>query len=289
MRGEATGQSASSSSGAQGASTSSSSTRAPSAVNKVTVSARQQPTTSRHGKKSQRGKRSTRGPLPPLPPPPCGPPFPYDGDAHGMWQTLHWQKDLMIEKGSFTKDDLALNCQQRFIMRDLIARQRTAELTEAGFREYVSKLPPLASSKEELRTLLFPEGATPMETDTAAPSTSTEHESSTPSERCVASPVEPEARSLGKCLLDAYPRCTPVRLPFSPDPTRGCPHPLWSQQACPHRGPLTPPPRSGELPDSPTLAECQLGSHGAPSLSVPIGGTDGLSRSRRPPSLVRPP
>ena len=195
VRGEATGQSATSSSGAQGASTSSSSTRATSAVDKVTVSARQQPTTSRRGKRSQRGKRSTRGPLPPPPPPPSGPPFPYDGDAHRMWQTLHWQKDLMIEKGSFTKDDFALNCQQRFIMRDLIAGQPTADLTEAGFMEYVSQLPPLASSKEELRTLLFPEGATPMET---APATSTEHEPSTPSERCVASPVEPQAWPLGE-------------------------------------------------------------------------------------------
>ena len=104
----------------------------------------------------------------------------------------------MIEKGTFSKDDFALNCQQRFIMRDLIAGQRTADLTEEGFREYISQLPPLASSKEELRTLLFPEEATPMETDTAAPATSTEHESSTPSERCVASPVEPQAWPLGE-------------------------------------------------------------------------------------------
>ena len=193
VRGEATGQSASSSSGPQGASTSSSSTRATSAVAKVTASAKQQPTTSRRGKRSQRGKRSTRGPLPPPPLPHSVPPFPYDGDAHGMWQTLHWQKDLMIEKGTFSKDDFTFNCQQRFIMPDLTAGQRTADLTEEGFREYVSQLPPLASSKEELRTLLFPEEATPMETDTAAPATSTEHESSTPSERCVASPVEPQA------------------------------------------------------------------------------------------------
>ena len=196
VRGEATGQSASSSSGAQGASMSSSSTRASPAIDKITASAKQQPTTFRSGKKSQRGKRSARGRLAPPPPPPSEPPFPYDGDAHGMWQTLHWQKDLMLEKGTFSKDDLAFNCQQRFIMRDLVAGQRTAELTEERFREYVSQLPPLASSKEELRTLLFPEETTPMEIDTAAPATSTEHESSTPSERCVASPVEPQARPL---------------------------------------------------------------------------------------------
>ena len=197
VRGEATGQSASSSSGAQGASTSSSLTRATSAVAKVTASAKQQSTTSRRGKRSQRGKRSTRGQLPPPPPSHSVPPFPYDGDSHGMWQTLHWQKDLMIEKGTFSKDDFAFNCQQRIIMRDLTAGQRTADLTEEGFREYVSQLPPLASSKEELCTLLFPEEAT-METDTAAPATSTEHESSTPSQRCVASPVEPQARPLGE-------------------------------------------------------------------------------------------
>ena len=196
VRGEATGQSASSSSGAQGASTSSSSTRVTPAVNKVTASAKQQPTPSRRGKKSPRGKRSTRGRQPPPPPPPSEPPFPYDGDAHGMWQTLRWQKDLMLEKGTFSKDELALNCQQRFIMRDLEAGQRTAELSEERFREYISQLPPLASSKEELRTLLFTEETTPMEIDTAAPATRTEHESSTPSERCVASPVEPQARPL---------------------------------------------------------------------------------------------
>ena len=165
-------------------------------VNKATASAKQQPVPSRHGKKSQRGKRSTHGRQPPPPPPPSEPPFPYDGDAHGMWQTLRWQKDLMLEKGTFSKDELALNCQQRFIMMDLEAGQCTANLTEERFREYISQLPPLASSKEELRTLLFPDETTPMEIDTAAPATSTEHESSTPSERCVASPVELQARPL---------------------------------------------------------------------------------------------
>ena len=174
----------------------------------------------------------------------------------------------MLEKGTFSKDDLALNCQQRFIMRDLVAGQRTADLTEERFREYVSQLPPLASSKEELRTLLFPEEATPMETDTAAPATSTEHESSTSSERCVASPVEPQARPLGEMSPRRLSPVSPSELPFSPHPTRDRPHPLWSQQACPHRGPRTPPPRSAESPDSPTLVECQLGSLGAPSLAV---------------------
>ena len=196
VRGEATGQSASSSSGAQGASTSSSLTRASPAVDKITASARQQPRTSGSGKRPQRGKHSARGRWAPPPLPPSEPPFPYDGDGHGMWKTLHWQKDLMLEKGTFSKDDLAFNCQQRFIMRDFVAGQRTAELTKERFREYVSQLPPLASSKEVLRTLLFPEETTPMEIDTAAPTTSTEHESSTTSERCVASPVEPQARPL---------------------------------------------------------------------------------------------
>ena len=102
----------------------------------------------------------------------------------------------MLEKGTFSKDELALNCQQRFIMMDFKAGQRTAKLTEERFREYISQLPPLASSKEELRTLLFPDETTPMEIDTAAPATSTEHEPSTPSERCVASPVELQARPL---------------------------------------------------------------------------------------------
>ena len=206
-RGEATGQSASSSSGAQGASTPSSSTRASPAVDKITASARRQPRTSGSGKKPQRGKRSARGRWAPPPPPPSELPFPYDGDAHGMWKTLHWQKDLMLEKGTFSKDDLAVNCQQRFIMRDLAAGQRTAELTEERFREYVSELPRLASSKEELRSLLFPEENTPMEIDTAAPATSTEHESSTPSERCVASPVEPQARPLREL---SHGRLSPV-------------------------------------------------------------------------------
>ena len=206
-RGEATGQSASSSSGAQGASTPSSSTRASPAVDKITASARRQPRTSGSGKKPQRGKRSARGRWAPPPPPPSEPPFPYDGDANGMWKTLHWQKDLMLEKGTFSKDDLAVNCQQRFIMRDLAAGQRTAELTEERFREYVSQLPPLASSKEELRSLLFPEENTPMEIDTTAPATSTEHESSTPSERCVASPVEPQARPLREL---SHGRLSPV-------------------------------------------------------------------------------
>ena len=196
VRAEATGQSASSSSGAQGASPSSSSTRATPAINKVTASAKQQPTPSRRGKKSPRGKRSTRGRQPPSPPPSSEPPFPYDGDTHGMWQTLRWQKDLMLEKGTFSKDELALNCQQRFIMRDLEAGQRTAELSEERFRECISQLPPLASSKEELRTLLFSEETILMEIDTAAPAIRTEHESSTPSERCVASPMEPQARPL---------------------------------------------------------------------------------------------
>ena len=132
VRGEATGQSASSSSGAQGASTSSSSTRATPAVHKVTASAKQQSTTSRRGKRSQRGKRSTRGRLPPPPQLPSGPPFPYDGDAHGMWQTLHWQKDLMLEKGTFTKDDLALNCQQRFIMREPGSAQPISSRRDLG-------------------------------------------------------------------------------------------------------------------------------------------------------------
>ena len=194
LRGQATGQSASSSSGAQGASSSSSSTRAIPAINEVTASSKQQPTPSRRGKKSPRGKRSTRDRQPPPPPPSSESPFPYDGDAHAMWQTLRWQKDLMLERGTVSKDELALNCQQRFIMRDLEAGQRTAELSEEQFREYISQLPPLASSKEELRTLLFSEDTIPMEVDSAVPATCTEHESSTPSERCVASPVETQAR-----------------------------------------------------------------------------------------------
>ena len=194
LRGQATGQSASSSSGAQGASSSSSSTRAIPAINKVTASSKQQSTPSRRGKKSPRGKRSTRDRQPPPPPPSSESPFPYDGDAHGMWQILRWQKDLMLERGTVSKDELALNCQQRFIMRDLEAGQRTAELSEEQFREYISQLPPLASSKEELRTLLFSEDTIPMEVDSAVPATCTEHESSTPSERCVASPGETQAR-----------------------------------------------------------------------------------------------
>ena len=268
VRGEATGQSASSSSGAQGVSTSSSLTRASPTVDKITASAKQQPMTSSRGKRSQRGKRSARGRRAPPPPPPSEPHFPYDGDAHGMWQTLHWQKDLLLEKGTFSEDDLALNCQQRFIMRDLVARQHTAELTEERFREYVSQLPPLASSKEELRTLLFPEETTLMEIDTVAPATSTEHESSTPSERCVASPVEPQARPLREMSLGRLSPVSPSEAALLSSSDE------WSSSSTvvaaspPTQGPLTPPPRSAESPDSPTLVECQLGSLGAPSLAV---------------------
>ena len=89
VRGVATGQSVPSSNGAQGASASSSQTRATKATDKVAATARQQLRTSRHFKKSQRGKHSPRAPPPP---PLSGPPFPYDGDAQGMLETLHWRK-----------------------------------------------------------------------------------------------------------------------------------------------------------------------------------------------------
>ena len=38
-----------------------------------------------------------------------GTPALYDGDAPGMLDTLHWQKELMQEEGSFNKDDFALS------------------------------------------------------------------------------------------------------------------------------------------------------------------------------------
>ena len=62
VRRVATGQSVPSSSGAQGAIASSSQTRVTKASYKVAAMARQQPTTSRHGKQSQRGKCSLCGP-----------------------------------------------------------------------------------------------------------------------------------------------------------------------------------------------------------------------------------
>ena len=66
--------------------------RAIPAINEVTASSKQQPTPSRRGKKSPRGKRSTRDRQPPPPPPSSESPFPYDGDAHAMWQTLRCRR-----------------------------------------------------------------------------------------------------------------------------------------------------------------------------------------------------
>ena len=283
VRGEATGQSASSSSGAQGARTSSSSIRASPAVDKITASAKQQPTTSRSGKRSQRGKRSARGRRAPPPPPPSEPPFPYDGDAHGMWQTLHWQKDLMLEKGTFSKDDLAFNCQQRFIMRDLVAGQRTAELTEERFREYVSQLPPLASSKEELRTLLFPEETTPMEIVTAAPATSTEHESSTPSERCVASPVEPRARPLREMSPGRLSLVSPSEAALLSSSDEGSSSSTVVAASPPTQGPTDSSSTVSGITGFPHASGVSVGQSRCPIPRCAFGG--GMEKMGRPPDL----
>ena len=124
-----------------------------------------------------------------------------------MWKTLHWQKDLMLEKGTFSKDDLAFNCQQRFIMRDLVAGQRTAELTEKDSGSTSPNCLPWPHPRRSSVPFYFQKKLlrwrSTQRLQLPAPSTSHPHHP-----RGVEPPLwSPKHDPWGKCLPDAYPRC----------------------------------------------------------------------------------